>query len=135
MLGSNSDLKLINKSWCKAWCKWEELLHWKYLILLFLALNLKKLLLYLTSASSLCQIVLFLAKKTLLNVLFGYFWAETRKSYCTVILHQHSQIFLNKKFRSKIKILKFWIKIALIGYFGLEFQCCLQFQFQLQFQF
>ena len=44
MLDSNSDFKLINKSWYKAWCKWKELLHWKYLILLFLALNLKKLL-------------------------------------------------------------------------------------------
>ena len=41
--------------------------------------------------------------------------------YCG-ILHQHSQIFLNRKFRPKIKILKFETKIALIGYFGLKFQ-------------
>ena len=43
--------------------------------------------------------------------LFVYFWAGTQRSYCAVvyhehprILHQHSQIFLNKKFQPKIKI-------------------------------
>ena len=41
--------------------------------------------------------------------------------YCG-ILNQHPQIFPNTKFRPKIKILKFGTKIALIGYFGLEFQ-------------
>ena len=84
MLGSNSDFKLINKSWYKAWCKWKELLHWKYLILLFLALNLKKLLLYLTSASSLCQIVLFLAKKNPFKCLIWVFLGRNSKKllYC-----------------------------------------------------
>ena len=38
------------------------------------------------------------------------------------ILHQHPQIFLNAKFQTKIKILKFGTKTALIGYFRLEFQ-------------
>ena len=78
-----------------------------------------------TPAPSICQNVLFLGKKTFKCrteiVLFGYFWAGTRRSYCDV-LHQHPQIFPNTKFRPKIKILKFGTKIALIGYFGLEFQ-------------
>ena len=38
------------------------------------------------------------------------------------ILHQHPQILPNVIFHSKIKILIFGTKIALIGYFGLEFQ-------------
>ena len=41
---------------------------------------------------------------------------------CCGILHQHPQILPNTAFRPKIKILKFGTKIALIGYFGLEFQ-------------
>ena len=54
-------------------------------------------------------------------VLFGYFWAGTRKNYCAkVFLHQHPQFF-QTKFCPKIKIFKFGTKIVLIGYFGLEF--------------
>ena len=41
--------------------------------------------------------------------------------YCG-ILHQHSQIFQNTKFRPRLEILKFGTKNGLIGYFRLEFQ-------------
>ena len=46
---------------------------------------------------------------------------NSKKLLCCGILHLHSQIF-KTKFRSKIKIFKFGTKIALAGYFGLEFQ-------------
>ena len=48
-------------------------------------------------------------------------WNSKKLLYCG-ILHKHSQIFQNTKFRPKIKIVKFGTKIALIWYFGLEFQ-------------
>ena len=70
---------------------------------------------------------MFLVKKNFFKcrtkiVLFGYFWAGTRKRYCTVVfLHQHPQIFSNK-ILSKTKIFKFGTNIVLIGYFGQEFQ-------------
>ena len=48
-------------------------------------------------------------------------WNLKKLLYCG-ILHQHSQVFPNTKFRLKIKILKFGTKIALTGYFGLKFQ-------------
>ena len=52
-------------------------------------------------------------------VLFGYFWAGTRKSYFFYI---STLKFFQTKFCPKIKIFKFGTKIVLIGYFGLEFQ-------------
>ena len=48
-------------------------------------------------------------------------WNSKKLLYCG-ILHQHPQIFANTKFRPKIKILKFGTNIALIEYFGIEFQ-------------
>ena len=47
---------------------------------------------------------------------------NSEKLLCCGILHQHPQIFLKAKFQTKIKILKFGTKTALIGYFRLEFQ-------------
>ena len=47
-------------------------------------------------------------------------WNSKKQLYCD-ILHQHPQIFPNKKFPPKIKILKFGTKISFIWYFGLEF--------------
>ena len=55
----------------------------------------------------------------LLSVFLGW---NSKKLMCCGILHQHPQILPNTAFRPKIKILKFGTKIALIGYFGLEFQ-------------
>ena len=55
-------------------------------------------------------------------VLFGYFQAGTRKSYCAVVFYICTLKFFKTKFRPKIKILKFGTKIDLAGYFGLEFQ-------------
>ena len=52
-------------------------------------------------------------------VLFGYFWAGTRKSY---LFYISTLKFFQTKFCPKIKIFKFGTKIVLIGYFGLEFQ-------------
>ena len=84
--------------------------------------------LFLTSAPSICQNVIFLGKK-LINVrpklsYLDIFWQELKKA--TVMRYFTSapsrQIFPNTKFLPKIKILKFRTKIALIGYFGLEFQ-------------
>ena len=49
-------------------------------------------------------------------VLFGYFSAETRKNYFTTLLYT-----LQSQNSSKIKLLRFEVKISLIGYFGLEF--------------
>ena len=81
-----------------------------------------------TSAPSICQNVIFLGKK-LINVrpklsYLDIFWQELKKA--TVMRYFTSapsrQIFPNTKFLPKIKILKFRTKIALIGYFGLEFQ-------------
>ena len=48
-------------------------------------------------------------------------WNYIKLLHCGV-LHQHPQVFPNTKFRPKIKIQKFGTKVALIRYFGLEFQ-------------
>ena len=53
---------------------------------------------------------------------FGIFEQELEKLLYCGILHQHPQFFRNTKSCPKIKIPKFIIKIALIGYFGLGFQ-------------
>ena len=85
----------------------------------------KKLLLCLSSAPSICQKVIFLSKKKIFFkcwtkvVLFGYFWAGTRKSYFFYI---STLKFFQTKFCPKIKIFKFGTKLVLIGCFGLEFQ-------------
>ena len=86
----------------------------------------KRLLPCLTSALSICQNVIFLAKKTKnLNVgpklsYLGIFGLELEKTtvlwYLTLAPSNFSKILL------KIKILKFRTKTALIEYFGLEFQ-------------
>ena len=47
---------------------------------------------------------------------------ESKKLRYCGILYENPQIFPNKKFRPKIKLLKFGTKITLIKYFGLEFQ-------------
>ena len=47
---------------------------------------------------------------------------NSKKLLCCGILHQHPQMFLNTKFRPKIKILKFGTKTALTEYFQLELQ-------------
>ena len=88
-----------------------------------------------TSAPSICQNVIFLAKETFLNVgpklyYLGLFVLELGRA--TLLWYfTSSPIFLNRKFQTKIKILKFGTKIkilkfgtniALIGYFRLEFQ-------------
>ena len=80
-----------------------------------------------TLTPSICQNVIFIAKKSLLEfrtkfVLFGYFWVGTRKDYCTVMFYISTlKVFQTQNF-VQIKILKFGTKIALIGYLGLEFQ-------------
>ena len=62
-------------------------------------------------------------KKTLLNVRPKlFFWAETRKSYCTVVFNISTLKFFQTKFCPKIKIFKFETKTVLIDYFGLKFQ-------------
>ena len=80
----------------------------------------------LTSAPSICQNVILLAKETFLNVgpklyYLGLFVLELGRA--TLLWYfTSSPIFLNRKFQTKIKILKFGTNIALIGYFRLEFQ-------------
>ena len=102
-------------------------MHWQYLIWLFLGYNLKKLLSYLTSAPSICQNLIFLAKKKIFNVgpkLFylGIFGAELKKATVLWFFYINNLKFFPTKFWSKIKILKFGTKIVLIGHFGLKFQ-------------
>ena len=65
---------------------------------------------------------IFLAKKIFLNLGLNFLGLELEKLLYYNILHQHPQICPNTKFRPKIKILKLRTKIALILYFGLEFQ-------------
>ena len=50
------------------------------------------------------------------NSLFGYFWAAVLKNYC-YIWNQHSQNCQNAKFCTKIKILKFGIKMPYLSIF------------------
>ena len=65
---------------------------------------------------------IFLAKKIFLNLGLNFLGLELEKLLYCNILHQHPQICPNTNFRPKIKILKLRTKIALIVYFGLEFQ-------------
>ena len=82
-------------------------------------LELEKLLFSLTSAPSVCQNVVFLAKKLfqmkdqyyLIWVFLGW---NLKKLLCCGILHQHPQIFLNTKFHPKKNICKFGTKTSLI---------------------
>ena len=81
----------------------------------------------LTSASSICQNVIFLAKKTFLNVgtkLFylGIFGLELEQATVLWFFYISTLKFFQTKFCQKIKILKFGTKIVLIESFGLEFQ-------------
>ena len=87
----------------------------------------KKLLSCLTSLPSICQNVIFLAKKTFLNVgtkLFylGIFGLELEQATVLWFFYISTLKFFQTKFCPKIKILKSGTKIFLIGCFGLEFQ-------------
>ena len=86
-----------------------------------------------TSAPSICQNVMFLAKKNSFKfrtkiVLFGYFWLELKKATVLWVFYISTIKFFQTKFRPKIKILKFGTKLALIGSFGLEFLKKVEFQ-------
>ena len=79
-----------------------------------------------TSEPSICQNVIFLAKK-LLNVglklsYFGIFGQDLNKATVLWYFTSAPSNFSIHKTPFKIKILKFGDKIALIGYFGIEFQ-------------
>ena len=82
----------------------------------------------LTWATSICLKCNISCKKNFFkcrtkNIFFGYFFAGTRKSYCTVVFYTSVPWnFFQTEFCPKIKILKFGDKIVLVGYFGLEFQ-------------
>ena len=81
----------------------------------------------LTSAPSICQNVIFLVKKTFLNVglkLFylGIFVLELEKATELWFFYISTVNFFQTKLCPKIKIFKFRTKTVLIGYFGLEFQ-------------
>ena len=52
----------------------------------------------------------------------GIFWLELEKATPLWFLYISTLEFFQTKLRLNIKILKFGTKIALIGYFGLEFQ-------------
>ena len=92
-----------------------------YLIWLFLGYKLKNLLSFLTSPFNLSEFNIP-CKKFFLN-LEPNFWAGTRKNYCTVIFYISThKFFQTQNFVFELKILKFGAKIAVIGYFGLEFQ-------------
>ena len=77
----------------------------------------KKVLSCLTSVLSICQNVIFLAKKNVFKcrekICFIWVflrWNSKKLLYCGM-LHQHPQIFPNTKFHSKIKILRFGTKL------------------------
>ena len=55
-------------------------------------------------------------------VLFGNFWAGTRKNYALGYFTSAPSSFPKHKISSKKTIYKFGTKIALIGHFGPEFQ-------------
>ena len=55
------------------------------------------------------------------NSLFGYFWAAVLKNYC-YIWNQHSRNCQNAKFCTKIKILKFGIKMPYLSIFEWNFE-------------
>ena len=61
-------------------------------------------------------------KRSTKIVLFVYYWAGTRKSYCTGFFCISTLKLFESKFCPKIRTLKFGTKIVLIGYFRLEFQ-------------
>ena len=87
----------------------------------------KKLLSCLTSAPSICQNLIFLAKNTFLNVgpkLFylGIFAVELEKATVPWFFYISTLKFFQTKFCPKIRILKFGTKIVLIGCFELKFQ-------------
>ena len=87
----------------------------------------KKLLSCLTSAPSTCQNVIFVAKKTFLNVgpkLFylGIFELELEKTTVLCFFYISTLKFFQTKFCSKIKIFKFGTKIVVIEYFELKFK-------------
>ena len=80
-----------------------------------------------TSAPSICQNVIFLAKKVFLNVgpkLFylGIFGVELENTTVLWFLYMNTLKFFQRKFCPKIKIFKFGTKIVLIEYFELGFQ-------------
>ena len=85
-------------------------------------LELEKKLSCLTSAPSVCKKVIFLVKKTFLNVgpklsYLGIFGLELEKLLYCGILYPHPQFFSNTKFSPKIKKLKYGTKSALMGCF------------------
>ena len=87
----------------------------------------KTLLSCLTSAPSICQNVIFLAKKNFLNVgpkLFylSIFGLELEKAAVLLFFYNSTIKCFQTKYCPEIKIFKFGIKIVVIGYFGLEFQ-------------
>ena len=87
----------------------------------------KKLLSCLTSAPSICQNVIFLAKKVFLNVgpklsNLGVFGLELKKDTALWLFYISTLTFFSNKIVSKKKIFKLGTNIVLIGYFGLEFQ-------------
>ena len=54
------------------------------------------------------------------KALFGYFWPAVFKNYC-YIWNQHSRNCQNAKFCTKIKILKFGIKMPYLSIFWVKF--------------
>ena len=80
-----------------------------------------------TSAPSICQNLIFPAKKTFLNAgpkLFylGTFGLELEKATVLWFFYISNLKIFQTKFCSKIKILRFGTKIVLIRYFRLKFQ-------------
>ena len=55
-------------------------------------------------------------------LIWVYLSWNSKKLLYRGILHQYPQIFRTTTFQPKIKILEFGTKIALIGYFWIEFQ-------------
>ena len=87
----------------------------------------KKLLSCLTSAPSICQNVIFLAKNTFSNVGPKFFiWVflgwNSKKLLYWGFFYISTLKFVQKKFCPKTKLLKFGTQIVSTGYFGLEFQ-------------
>ena len=105
----------VNLGSYKTSCNYKELriLRWKYLIWLFLGKYLKNLLSCLTSAPSICQNVIFLAKETFLNVgpklphfdIFGLLWYFISAPSAPT-----------RNFKQKSKSLNLGPKLSLLGF-------------------
>ena len=126
MFISNFVFKFVNWSSYKASCKYKKFCAGNTLFGYFYAKTWKNYC-HAWLHHSICQNVIFLANKLFkFRTKFFLFWVflgwkPKKLLYCD-ILQKQPQIFPSTRFSSKIKILKFGTKIAVIGYFGLEFQ-------------